>query len=540
MAETESSTVNDPVEFDADANSKAAPEPREKEKKKKKKIPGLNRTLPHPNGMTEYVYGFPVHGMSIGTSRYPALSKDRIVVFVGGGGGMASGIQNIILVNGCTTGSDGQLELKELLAYDCGEDLISTACLSSDGQLLACAVRGACRLYKFVRGDVVSLQLVGQWDADKHPSTPCINMLDFNRSINQLVAVGDDSVARVYVLGRVGGSAKSKKFEVAPAIELKGHKQSIVAAKYSPSGDLLATSSRDGTCLIWRGNGGEFSIVTTLEAKIVHSGLFPPGEKALRRMGKPFFNCLEWDPTGTYFYAVQATKRGASILKQWRIGAKQVSFQLSSEVGLQPEPSCSLGINETGTMILVGGTTTGAIQLFTCNKSGGGELELVGNTPKNSHSLAITGVGFGVAGKDVSVPISCSADSTALVYPVKSAFEKPPLNWTKILVAFLFIILSAGGVFYFLGGVPAIDGMIGTPMDIGQSPLSAKLAKAAAAKTVEDIVPQSGQIPVAEDSRNEPVEPTATEDVDVAASAPATEGTANVEETRHKAAGDEL
>ena len=249
---------------------------------------------------------------------------------------------------------------------------------------------------------------------------------------------------------------------------------------------------------------------------------------------------MEWDPTGTYFYAVQATKRGASILKQWRVGAKQVSFQLSSEIGLQPEPSCSLGINEKGTMILVGGTTTGAIQLFTCNKSGGGELELVGNTPKNSHSLAITGVGFGLVGKDVSVPISCSADSTALVYPVKSAFEKPPLNWTKILLVILFVILSAGGVFYFLGGVPAIDGIIGTPMDIGQSPLSAKLAKAATAKTVEGILPQSGQIPVAEDRRNKPDAPSTIEDVGVAASAPVTEGTANVEETGHKAADDEL
>ena len=146
-----------------------------KKKKKKKKIAGLNNTIVHKNGMTEFIYGFPVHGMTVGRSRYPKLSKDILIVFVGGGGGMASGIQNSIMVNGCTSKDDGSIELKELLIHDCGEELITNVSISSDGQLLACGVRGACRLYKFVRGDKVNIMQIGEWTSDFHASYPCIN-----------------------------------------------------------------------------------------------------------------------------------------------------------------------------------------------------------------------------------------------------------------------------------------------------------------------------------------------------------------------------
>jgi hypothetical protein len=425
--------------------SKPAPE-NIKKKKKKKKIAGLNNTIVHKNGMTEYIYGFPVHGMTIGRSRYPKLSKDIVIVFVGGGGGMASGIQNSIMVNGCVSKEDGSIELKELLTHDCGEELITNVCLSKDGQLLACGVRGACRLYKFVRGDKVQITQIGEWASDFHVSFPCVNALHFNSNVDKLVVGGDDRVARVYVLERPDGT-NIKKFSVAPAIELKDHAQSVVDVKFSPFGGLLATSSRDGTLKIWKQEKGDkfsnYAVVATLKAEVPKE--MCQSEKALRRMGRPFFNCIEWSPSGLDLYAVQARKRGPSRLKRWRVNRKQASFALVNDIVLQPEPSCSLGVSEKGDLVAVGGSATGAVQLF---RQEDDNLYLVGTTKKHAHSLAVTGVGFGAAGsRREAVPISCSADSTALVLPLdKEVFENRG-NVFTILMVVLLVAALAGGVF---------------------------------------------------------------------------------------------
>ena len=63
----------------------------------------------------------------------------------------------------------------------------------------------------------------------------------------------------------------NKKFAISKAVKLEGHKRAV-DAKFSPVGDLLASSSRDGKCIIWKrdsekdnGSGEDLhSICTTL------------------------------------------------------------------------------------------------------------------------------------------------------------------------------------------------------------------------------------------------------------------------------------
>ena len=231
-------------------------------------------------------------------------------------------------------------------------------------------------------------------------------------------------------------------------LELKGHAQSVVAAKFSPFGGLVATSSRDGTCKIWKQEKSDkfsdYSVVATLKAEVPKE--MCQSEKSLRRMGRPFFNCLEWSPSGVYLYAVQSRKRGPSRLKQWRVNRKQVSFTLTNDILLQPEPSCSLGISEKGDLIAIGGSATGAIQLF---RQEGDNLDLVGTTKQKAHSLAVTGVGFGVSGTGKAVPISCSADSTALVLPLdKAVFEKRGKIISILMVVLLVVTVVVSVVLY--------------------------------------------------------------------------------------------
>ena len=112
---------------------------------------------------------------------------------------------------------------------------------------------------------------------------------------------------------------------------------------------------------------------------------------------------------------------------------------------LQPEPSCSLGISEKGDLIAVGGSATGAIQLF---RQEGDDLVLLGTTKQNAHSLAVTGVGFGVSATGEAIPISCSADSTALVLPLdKAVFEKRGKLF-PILMAVLLVVMIAVSLLY--------------------------------------------------------------------------------------------
>ena len=94
--------------------------PAKTKKKKKGKIPGINKVLHHKSGVREYIYGFPIHSMAIGKSKYPKLSESRLVVFVGGGGSTKSGIQNSIQINGCEVDAEGTLSMKQLVNHDCG------------------------------------------------------------------------------------------------------------------------------------------------------------------------------------------------------------------------------------------------------------------------------------------------------------------------------------------------------------------------------------------------------------------------------------
>jgi WD40 repeat protein len=406
--------------------------PAKKKNKKKGKIPGINNVLYHKNGVREYIYGFPIHGMATGKSRYPNLSKSSVVVLVGGGGSTKSGIQNSIQINGCEIDKDGTLGMKQLLNYDCG-DLISNITISKDGQLIACSIGGECRLYKFRRGDEVKINQIGQWKSDFHTSYPCINVLNFNESGTKLVTGGDDNVVKVYHLELVD----NKKFAVSTAVKLEGHKRAVLDAKFSPVGNLLATSSRDGKCIIWKLNSNKtsnsnnkdddhndasYSICTTLNASEIKQK-FGESMKDARKRGQPFFNCLQWSQTKncTYLYGVECTKRGPSTLVQWKVNIKQVAFKEISRTKLTKDPICSLSVSGNGKLIVVG-DSKGFVQLLNVNLVTS-DVEILGTTGKNVHSLAITGVDFVKLENNKYVPIACSPDSTSTVLPFDENFQ---------------------------------------------------------------------------------------------------------------------
>ncbi len=434
-----------------------------KKKKKKGKIPGINNILYHPNGIREYIYGFPIHGMATGKSRYPKLSKDTIVILVGGGGSTKSGIQNSIQINGCEVDKDGTLGMKQLLNFDCGGDLISNVTISKDGQLFAGSIGGECRLYKFCKGDEVTIRKIFQWKSDFHTSYPCINVLNFNMSGTKLVIGGDDNIVKVYGLELVD----NKKFSVSSAIKLEGHKRAILDAKFSPIGNLLATSSRDGKCIIWKLNSSNssrsnsnnnnepsYSICTTLNASQI-TKKFGESMKDARKRGQPFFNCLQWSQTQNcvFLYGVECTKRGASTLVQWKVNVKQVAFQEISRTELTKDPICSLSVSANGKLVVVG-DSKGFVQLLSVNLHTY-DITILGTTGKSAHSLAITGVDFVQLEHKKYVPIACSPDSTSTVLPFDENFqnvfeeEGGMLMYIILTLLMIFVIIVCIGTIYF-------------------------------------------------------------------------------------------
>ena len=423
--------------------------PAKTKKKKKGKIPGINKVLHHKSGVREYIYGFPIHSMAIGKSKYPKLSESRLVVFVGGGGSTKSGIQNSIQINGCEVDAEGTLSMKQLVNHDCGPDLISNVTMSSDAQLLACSIKGECRLYKFCKGEQVSIRQIHQWESDFHTSYPCINVLSFNSGGTKLAIGGDDNVLKVYSLNLID----NKKFAISKAVKLEGHKRAVLDAKFSPVGDLLASSSRDGKCIIWKrdsekdnGSGEDlYSICATLNASQIKQK-FGESMKDARKRGQPFFNCLQWSQTRncTYLYGVECTKRGESVLVQWRVNVKQVAFTELSRTTLTKDPICAMSVTGDGRMIVVG-DSKGYVQLLSVDLHTG-EVNVIGTTGNNVHSLAITGVGFVKLNNRKFVPIACSPDSTSTVLPFdekfRSVFQSNSNMWIFIAIL-VFLIITA-------------------------------------------------------------------------------------------------
>ena len=145
--------------------------------------------------------------------------------------------------------------------------------------------------------------------------------------------------------------------------------------------------------------------------------------KDARKRGQPFFNCLQWSQTKncTYLYGVECTKRGPSTLVQWKVNIKQVAFKEISRTKLTKDPICSLSVSGNGKLIVVG-DSKGFVQLLNVNLVTS-DVEILGTTGKNVHSLAITGVDFVKLENNKYVPIACSPDSTSTVLPFDENFQ---------------------------------------------------------------------------------------------------------------------
>merc|ERR1712072_511480 len=79
-------------------------------------------------------------------------------------------------------------------------------------------------------------------------------------------------------------------------------------------------------------------------------------------------------------------------LVQWKVKIKQVAFKEISRTKLTKDPICSLSVSGNGKLIVVG-DSKGFVQLLNVNLVTS-DVEILGTTGKNVHSLAITGVDF--------------------------------------------------------------------------------------------------------------------------------------------------
>ncbi len=169
------------------------------------------------------------------------------IVYAGGGGSSKTGVGNAIVA-----AEVGETGLVELCRLDTGAELCSLICIGPKRKLLPSVFGNRFRICK-LSGFGSSLQ--GQrhiavasddYVSDFKKEGPSINCCAVDDSRDVLAVGGDDGKLRIWAVSNDEGRFRCTLVNALSP----GHTSSITDCSFSESRHLLATASKDGTCLV--------------------------------------------------------------------------------------------------------------------------------------------------------------------------------------------------------------------------------------------------------------------------------------------------
>jgi len=152
-------------------------------------------------------------------------------------------------------------------------------------------------------------------------------------------------------------------FEHPPRL-FEGHSSQVNAVDFSPSGQMLASASSDGTVRLWDVPAGKLATVLELDSS-VHAVKFSPDGRNLATMA------------GRY------TETGPSYLQLWDIKTGELSLTLSEDQE-HGYGAATLAFNSDGKILAVARTNT----IDLCDTTTGRRVSGL------EHSAAVTGIAF--------------------------------------------------------------------------------------------------------------------------------------------------
>jgi len=374
------------------------------------------------------------------------------IIYCGGGGSSKTGVGNAIVA--ADLDESGLLELCKL---DTGDELCSGVQVFRGCAVLV-AVFGKsfrlCALVSLAPGMiagpressivVVSEDYVADFK-DCDPSINCVTVLD--EQAGELIATGgEDGVPRIWVVERRGGAiaaCAAPRFACVLATTCGGgHGAPVTDCAFSPSGHLLATSSKDGTCKVWSVGTGALLCV----ANAANAMPPPPASRHIKQRRN--LNANKIIVRGCKFVgdsallSVHSASRGAAQAATWDLaptnGDTQVldaTLRVSQRISKHPVSALCLH----GDHVAVG-TVEGEVAFFDADT-------LAPRASSQVHDLPVTALVWATAKSLPTIPprvLSASADYKIVATPDAVASIFTPLCLSLFFAA---IVALAAALF---------------------------------------------------------------------------------------------
>lgn len=228
---------------------------------------------------------------------------------------------------------------------------------------------------------------------------------------------GYDAVAKIHSLAGAGST------------DLVGHSNSVVSAAFSPSGDLAATASRDGTVRLWQmgssKGAGEWALAVAIkvDSSSAREVLFSPDGEGLVTLAQDKF----LDPTN-------------SVVEVWMLGAEGSKATRRARIPIDARGATDIDVSPDGSRIAVA-RMNGSIEVYDLSGA------LVAKTIKAHGDQPVLKVVFS---KDADVFGSVAGDAIARIWRIVSEGAEPSHTYSLHRIAEL-VGHQSGGIFQ--GGI---------------------------------------------------------------------------------------
>jgi WD40 repeat protein len=259
-----------------------------------------------------------------------------IVAFCGGGGSAATGVKNLITVRIAEEEEDLQISTGDQI----GVALSVVRNPLTRNIYLYVALGKKVKSYSLPDGNYVDELELGEEMGDN------VNALSLN-SMTDHIAIGtEDGTVKVY-------SIDGEKMNSEPVHVLLGHSKAVCSVAWSPRGDTLVSSAKDGTARVWKG-GESFD---ELKCSIIPTKGPPP-----KRLGQILVRgCAFGDLEGNLIYTVASGRRGAAFLSAWELNGDHYDCAVRTECSPCPVSAMCLS-GDAGLLVL--GATDGTVILW--------------------------------------------------------------------------------------------------------------------------------------------------------------------------------
>ncbi|KAL3936846.1 MAG: hypothetical protein SGBAC_007922 [Bacillariaceae sp.] len=255
-----------------------------------------------------------------------------IVAHCGGGGSAATGVSNMVTV--------------KIAGVE--EDLI----ISTDDQIgVALTVvrnplTGKIYLYVALGNKVKSYSLPDGNEVGELDIGDSVNAVSLN-SMTDHIAVGTEKgTVKIYAID-------GDEMQADPVHSMLGHSKAVCSVAWSPRGNLLVSSAKDGTARVWK-DGETFA---ELKCSIIDPRGPPP-----KRTGQILVRgCAFGDLEGKVIYTVASGRRGKAFLSAWELNGNQFECAVRTECSPHPVSAMSLS-GDAGLLVL--GATDGTVILW--------------------------------------------------------------------------------------------------------------------------------------------------------------------------------